>query len=1030
MKLSACIIAKNEEKNIEKCIGSISKIVDEIILIDTGSTDNTIKIAQKLGAKIYFYEWIDDFSAARNYALSKAKGDWIIFLDADEYLRKDDDQKLKKILGKISNKGIDAVSSLLINYDTDNKIKQNTLPVIRIFKRTPDIFYVGAIHENLKHKSRKIITFNARNEVAIFHTGYSPSEFERKGKVRRNLNLLYQELKKNPTSSDICFYISETYMAKDNKKAIEYANKVIEYSNSKLDIYEKNYSNLVQCMFSEGYSIGKIEETIKHGISQFPNYPDLYLYLGDIYTYLGRKFEAIEIYNKSLENIKNITLSQSRATLYINDIYYKLGKLYSEIGNYTESTKLLVQLIKIDRLNFNVCTLLLNILSRFDNENSIISFLEKIYNYNDIKDAVFLLKCSLSEKNPRLASFYFSLLPSTIKSDLLKEEALICYYSKDFDKALNNFNELHVNSNNIQVKKIICEFFAKKSISTEKFNNNAFLTNLNITSLQGDYNKEDFILEIINELINLNENELINSLDNIISELGIENRVGKLYQVNHRFNDALLYFDAYLRRDIDFDEKHLGNVLFNMGESLFKQKEYELAENFLKDSLKVYPYDYRVYDLLFGLYKILNEDEKYKQIKNKLASVVSNAKIKVNKKDDKSAFFTLSKMNDRHNNNHVLEDIKRLVIIGVKNISLRVLELFENTKVTVSAFISNDVNLHKKFINGIPVINEDELTTLDYDYLLIMDDSITIETNKPLINISDYFKYNYDFEIHRSFSNFLEDDKDYEGFITGLSYFEVGIETKLLNYKTYNFANSSQDLYYDFEIAKWLVNYDGIKRNIKYAIIGLGYYSFEYDLSLSSLQHRVLMYYPFINKLHNYNGSTELFKKYDEFENKMTPLFNSDFRTNIFNSVKDLSEVNWNKLVNGKLTYEKIEQGRNLVAKDCNKNYPETVIENINIIKEYIEFLLNNDITPILLVCPTSKYYHRNFSVRIKTKFREITGNLIETYNIDMLDYFESESFTAEDFYDISHLNKNGSEKFTKILNEEIERIIRSSKTI
>ena len=85
MKISACVITKNEEKNIARCINSYKDIVDEIILVDTGSTDNTVEIAKSLGAKIYYYEWQNDFSAAKNYALSMAKGDWIIFLDADEF---------------------------------------------------------------------------------------------------------------------------------------------------------------------------------------------------------------------------------------------------------------------------------------------------------------------------------------------------------------------------------------------------------------------------------------------------------------------------------------------------------------------------------------------------------------------------------------------------------------------------------------------------------------------------------------------------------------------------------------------------------------------------------------------------------------------------------------------------------------------------------------------------------------------------------------------------------------------------------
>ena len=85
IRISACYIVKNEAENLAKSIKSLKNQVNEIVVVDTGSTDNTIAVAGKLGAKVYSFPWQDDFSQARNFALSKAKGDWLILLDADEY---------------------------------------------------------------------------------------------------------------------------------------------------------------------------------------------------------------------------------------------------------------------------------------------------------------------------------------------------------------------------------------------------------------------------------------------------------------------------------------------------------------------------------------------------------------------------------------------------------------------------------------------------------------------------------------------------------------------------------------------------------------------------------------------------------------------------------------------------------------------------------------------------------------------------------------------------------------------------------
>ena len=107
MKISACLITKDEEKNIEQCLKSIEGIVDEIIIVDTGSNDNTVNVAKRYSNKIFHYVWEDDFSKARNFAIEKANGDYILFLDADDYLALD---ALRKLSNKISQSSSDVIS--------------------------------------------------------------------------------------------------------------------------------------------------------------------------------------------------------------------------------------------------------------------------------------------------------------------------------------------------------------------------------------------------------------------------------------------------------------------------------------------------------------------------------------------------------------------------------------------------------------------------------------------------------------------------------------------------------------------------------------------------------------------------------------------------------------------------------------------------------------------------------------------------------------------------------------------------------
>ncbi|MGL5153291.1 MAG: glycosyltransferase family 2 protein, partial [Clostridium sp.] len=108
-EISLCLIIKNEEKILSRCLSSVNKLVDEIIIVDTGSTDDSKKIANEFNANVYDFEWCDDFSKARNYAFSKATKDYILWLDADDYVTEENLLKMIRIKGELNN-SIDGVS--------------------------------------------------------------------------------------------------------------------------------------------------------------------------------------------------------------------------------------------------------------------------------------------------------------------------------------------------------------------------------------------------------------------------------------------------------------------------------------------------------------------------------------------------------------------------------------------------------------------------------------------------------------------------------------------------------------------------------------------------------------------------------------------------------------------------------------------------------------------------------------------------------------------------------------------------------
>ena len=209
--LSLCMIVKNEKKNIQSAILSVRDIVDEIVVVDTGSTDGTPELAGQLGAKVLAYKWTDDFSAARNFSLDHAKGDWILFMDADEIIAPSDATKIPQLCENDTLAGY-----LLIqrNYTNDHR-RQNFvyccgkypkyettagyIPVERIglFRHTPQIRFSGIIHETVGESISRIGGVVAKTSIAVHHYGHLDNEI-RKTKTDYYLQLGLRQIELTP----------------------------------------------------------------------------------------------------------------------------------------------------------------------------------------------------------------------------------------------------------------------------------------------------------------------------------------------------------------------------------------------------------------------------------------------------------------------------------------------------------------------------------------------------------------------------------------------------------------------------------------------------------------------------------------------------------------------------------------------------------------------------------------------------------------------------------------------------------------
>jgi tetratricopeptide (TPR) repeat protein len=185
-KLTFCTIVKNERENLPRCLASVKPYVDELIIVDTGSEDGTPEIALQYGAKVSYFEWCDDFSVARNYAISQASGDWILVLDADEELVVTSDDFLETL---VLQPEIIIYSLSLTEVKDPRRLTPAWLP--RLFQNVPGVQYEGGYHEQLKYNYQDFseTQFGYLESLEILHYGYSPENLFHKN-LNRNIPIL------------------------------------------------------------------------------------------------------------------------------------------------------------------------------------------------------------------------------------------------------------------------------------------------------------------------------------------------------------------------------------------------------------------------------------------------------------------------------------------------------------------------------------------------------------------------------------------------------------------------------------------------------------------------------------------------------------------------------------------------------------------------------------------------------------------------------------------------------------------------
>lgn len=329
--ISLCIITKNNQDTIENCINSVRRLVGEIILVDTGSEDRTIKLAEKLGAKIFNFKWNNSFSEAKNFAISKSSGEWILNLDADETIAEQDLEKIKKLteeqefigfsfIQRNYRNGLGLFSFVSCTNDKyeESKVASGFIPrrIIRLFQNLPEIKFEGVVHDSIEFSLLKLGKIKD-TEIPIHHFGMIARSQER--------TKMYIDMEKKNIKDDYFQYYQiaiQLHSINEIDEALDFLSKSLDKNP---DFYlawlEKGIIFIKQGKIYEAeHSLKKAEETGSHEM--------IFSHLGIVYSILQNYPLSLNYFSKALSiNPKNA------------DTHFNIGLTYRNMGDFEKAKK-------------------------------------------------------------------------------------------------------------------------------------------------------------------------------------------------------------------------------------------------------------------------------------------------------------------------------------------------------------------------------------------------------------------------------------------------------------------------------------------------------------------------------------------------------------------------------------------------------------------------------------------------------------------------------------------------------------------
>ncbi|WP_437187875.1 glycosyltransferase [Planctomicrobium sp. SH668] len=336
VKLSACLIVRDNARTIRPCLDSLLPWMDEIVVVDTGSLDATPLICEELGARVLHSPWQDSFSQARNVSLSYARGEWIFWMDSDDTLPEECGRQLRALVEGLHP---DNVQGYIVQVHCPGVTEHDVTVVdhVKLIRNRPELRFEFHIHEQILPSIRRVNGDVAWTDLYVVHSGSDKTPEGRARKLERDYRLLKLDLDARPDHPFVLFNLGMTYADdQQHQPAIHYLRRCLEVSGSEESHVRKAYALLIGVLMQAG-QIEEASHICQTGLKHYPDDKELLFRQAMLQHATGQLQAAAETYQHLIHHQSDRHFTSVDQGLAGHKARHNLAIVYEDLGRFDQS---------------------------------------------------------------------------------------------------------------------------------------------------------------------------------------------------------------------------------------------------------------------------------------------------------------------------------------------------------------------------------------------------------------------------------------------------------------------------------------------------------------------------------------------------------------------------------------------------------------------------------------------------------------------------------------------------------------------